>query len=171
MVNDAWRLVPDAPHHYACDGQWWDKYYDDVKAGFLGESYTIDDVDESINPDRKYDLIRLKSKHGPSLGKTILHYGLNGGGNSGYQAVNLAYQKGARTIVLLGFDMFGNHFFGQHPSGLSNHSPFKEFIKSFQTIDTETLGIEIINCTSRTALTCFPRANLDSVLSLAPDRV
>lgn len=162
--------MPDAPFHYACDSRWWDRYYDDVKAGFNGESYTINDKDKSLNPSDKYDLIRCNSRHGNSLSKEFIHYGVQGGGNSGYQAVNLAYQKGAKVILLLGFDMHGDHFFGKHPRGLNGNSPFNSFIESFKTIDCKTLGIEIINCTRKTALNCFPKMNLESALLLAQDQ-
>ncbi|MFV1983009.1 MAG: hypothetical protein ACC657_05650 [Thiohalomonadales bacterium] len=91
----------------------------------------------------------------------MIHYGVSGGGNSGYQAVNLAYILGAKTILLLGFDMFGDHYFGKHPKTLVNGSPFDMFIKSFESI---TKDIEIINCTRKTALNCFPKMSLESVL-------
>jgi hypothetical protein len=48
------------------------------------------------------------------------------GGNSGFQALNLAVQFGAARIVLVGFDMTrlnGIHWHGPHPSRLNNPSP------------------------------------------------
>jgi len=155
-------MLPDAPYHYACDGKWWDIHYSDVKAGYKGVSHTIDDVDHpDRNPKPEYDLIRLKSKQSGGLGKEYIHYGVSGGGNSGFQAVNLAYQMGAGTIILLGFDMFGTHYFGKHPLKLDVNSPFKAFIQSFESI---TQDIEIINCTRSTALTCFKRQRLEDIL-------
>lgn len=91
----------------------------------------------------------------------MIHYGIPGGGNSGFQAVNLAYMLGAKTILLLGFDMFGEHFFGKHPDKLDVPSPFKTFIESFNTI---TKDVEIINCSRMTDLNCFPRMRIQSVL-------
>ena len=141
-------------------------YYDDVKANFSGTSYTIDNIEgeaEVTVPDAKYDLERIPSKHGRGLWDEGLHYGLVGGGNSGYQAVNLAYLLGAKTILLLGLDMYGTHYFGPHPSGLVNGSPFDAFIKCFETIDRRQ--VEIINCSRRSALTCFPSVPIEYVLS------
>ena len=132
-----------------------------MEAGFKGQSYTINDVDSSLNPDKKYDLIRIDSKNGDGLGENCLHYG----GNSGYQAVNLAYLLGAKTIILLGFDMFGTHYFGDHDKSLNNGSPYSQFIKAFETIDPEKHGIEIINCSRQTAMECFPRTTLENVLN------
>lgn len=169
VVNDAWRLLPEAPHHYAADWKWWDYHYEAVKAGFRGTSYTIDDAENpQNNPCPDYDLVRLKSRQRPNLDREWIHYGVNGGGNSGFQAINLAYHLGARTVLLLGFDMHGRHFFGDHPEGLHNGSPFDQFIRSFESIKVPDL--DIINCTKSTALHCFPKADLASVLSSGPAR-
>lgn len=157
--------MPDARYHYACDNAWWKIHYDAVKAGFKGQSYTINDLESpDRNPDKKFDLIRLNSRHGEGLSKEFIHYGVNGGGNSGFQAVNLAYHLGAKTILLLGFDMFGTHYFGAHPDGLANASPYRSFIKSFESVNPADYGIEIINCSRQTALEHFPRKTLDDVL-------
>lgn len=91
----------------------------------------------------------------------MIHYGIPSGGNSGFQAVNLAYILGAKTILLLGFDMHGDHYFGKHPKKLDVCSPFNNFIKSFETI---TKDVEIINCTRKTNLNCFPKMRIESVL-------
>jgi len=130
---------------------------------FSGVSYTIDDIqDFKRNPDKKYrQLVRVKSKQGRDLGDNTIHYGISGGGNSGFQAVNLAYIMGARTILLLGFDMFGTHYFGDHPKCLNQHSPYKQFIRSFETI---TRDVEIINCSRQTVLNCFPKMSIELVL-------
>lgn len=126
-----------------------------MKAKFKGLSFTIDDSDnKDRNPNEKYDLVRVKSKQEIDLGEGMIHYGIPGGGNSGFQAINLAYMLGAKTIILLGFDMFGVHYFGDHPDKLVKQSPYKDFIKSFETI---TKDVEIINCSRQTALNCFPK--------------
>ena len=139
---------------------WWNTYYDKVKAGFKGKSYTINDARTDINPSKNYDLIRIDSKDGDGLGENCLHYG----SNSGYQAVNLAYILGAKTILLLGFDMFGSHYFGEHPDNLNKNSPYNMFIGAFNTINPEKYGIEIINCSRQSVLECFPRTTIDKIL-------
>lgn len=134
-----------------------------MKSGFSGISHTINDLEQpNRNPNPKYDLVRHNSKHGKGLSKEYVHYGLSNGGNSGFQAVNLAYQMGANTILLLGFDMFGTHYFGAHPDQLLVGSPFPDFIKSFESI---TEDVEIINCSRQTALNCFPRMSINKVLN------
>jgi len=153
--------LPSAGYHYACDRAWWNLYYNDVKETFKNDSYTINDVDASKNPDEFMDLIRLDSVQKGGLGRSVLHYGIPGGGNSGHQAINLAYILGAEKVLLLGFDMGGDHYFGKHPKKLVQNSPFESFKKSLATINE----IEVINCTPRTALNCFPRMSLESALS------
>jgi hypothetical protein len=94
----------------------------------------------------------------------MIHFG----GNSGYQAINLAFLLGARRILLLGFDMgYGKsgkrHFFGDHPGGMNVPSPFPDFINSFRSVAAQApdLGLEIVNCSRETALDCFPRAPIE----------
>lgn len=60
--------------------------------------------------------------------------------------------------------MFGSHYFGDHPKNLNNDSPYKRFMQAFETINPKSHGIEIINCSRQSALECFPRTTLDSVL-------
>lgn len=117
-------------------------------------------MSDDLNPNKDYDLTRIDSKNGDGLGEDCLHYG----GNSGYQAVNLAYLLGAKTILLLGFDMFGEHYFGKHPDNLNNASPYQSFINSFGTINPKKHGIEIINCSRQTALEHFPRTTISALL-------
>ena len=91
---------------------------------------------------------------------------VNSGGNSGYQAINLAYHLGATRIILLGFDMHHHggksHWFGDHPKGFINGPPTK-YIAAFRSIKPEDYGIEILNCSRVTALDAFPRHNLEDV--------
>jgi len=92
---------------------------------------------------------------------------VHSGGNSGYQAINLAYLLGATRIILIGFDMRWTggkaHWFGNHPEGLTNQEPDR-YIKAFRTIKPDKYGLEIINCSRATALDAFPRRNLEDVL-------
>lgn len=93
------------------------------------------------------------------------------GGNSGYQCINLAYLWGARRIVLLGFDMQRTdgkaHWFGDHPQGLHNNSPYDKWLRNFDRLaaDLKAEGVEVINATRKTALRCFPFASIDEALS------
>lgn len=92
-------------------------------------------------------------------------------GNSGYQAVNLAYLMGASRICLLGFDMKDkdgvNHFHGNHRGGTltnPNKGLYKQWIACFEKMH-ELLaaeGVELVNCSRETALK-IPRKRLEDV--------
>lgn len=167
-VNDAWRLLPFADVLYACDREWWDIHASDVQR-FAGERWSsigrdfVDDDKEASGHAEKYGLALIEGAHGEGFcyepGR--IHYGHN----SGFQAVNLAIQFGAKSIKLIGFDMHRPggraHFFGDHPPGLSNDSPYALFISEFErAAATLKPGIEIVNCTPGSALTCFPAGEL-----------
>lgn len=57
------------------------------------------------------------------------------------------------------------HFFGDHPENIGNANRYAEFANNFNTIKPADYGIEIINCTRDTALTAFPRMDLDDAIS------
>jgi hypothetical protein len=94
------------------------------------------------------------------------------GFNSGYQAINLAVHLGASRIVLLGYDMrvdqkrrSRDHFFGQHP----DHTvpPVAACLTAFKTLvkPLAEVGVEIVNCTSGSALVSFPMRPLAEVFA------
>lgn len=92
------------------------------------------------------------------------------GSNSGYAAINVALHKGFKRIILIGFDMSMDgekrHFFGDHPKPLNFVSNYNTFIDCFRTINPKDYGLEIWNCSRRSALEHFPRYDLDSCLEL-----
>lgn len=93
-------------------------------------------------------------------------------GNSGAQAIGVAACFGARRILLVGFDMRNEpgtgraHWFGQHPAPLVRTQLFDEWLQKFEAIarDAEALGVQIINCTSESALRLFPLVPIDEAL-------
>lgn len=128
---------------------------------YEGQCYTQDvqweEKGKPVDP-AQWGIKRLESIDKPGLSTTqgIIHRG----SNSGYQAVNLALLLGAKRIILVGFDMMKSggksHFFGDHPEPMNAASPYPSFVAKFGTIRPEDYGIEIWNCSRRTALTCFP---------------
>jgi len=96
--------------------------------------------------------------------------GLRTGRNSGYQAINLAVHLGAARILLLGYDMAENpvgpsHWFGEHPD--HQPSPYPQMREAFDTIvePLAAIGVTVVNCSRRTALTAFPCALLEDELA------
>ena len=84
--------------------------------------------------------------------------------------MNLALHWGARRFVLVGYDMGPvgkrSHFFGDHPKGLRNESPWNLFVRNFGAIaeDCKRLGLEVVNTSQVSRLRCFPRASLNDAL-------
>lgn len=118
-----------------------------------------------------------KDQHGWNLARGAMGVGLGSkgvihlGGNSGYQAIGLAYAFGARKIVLLGFDMQvgpagEKHCHPDHPKNMVQMQPFSEWIFKFEPLarDLKAAGIDVVNCSRRTALTCFRRGELEEEL-------
>ncbi len=150
---------------YACDGDWWEVYIEEVKRTFPGEKWTNNNgTDASLV--HKFGLQCIESEFEPGLGREKLRLGEN----SGYQAVNLAYLMGAEKIILLGFDMQRSdgkdHWHGRHVSGLNRSSPYKNFARNFIALaaDLEVEGIKVLNATRQTALDCFEKVTLEDAL-------
>jgi hypothetical protein len=162
-VGDGVRLAPFADVLYHADDSWW-KYYDGVPS-FRGMKITF-----SMEAAQRFGLHRVAVKvknsgfgyRGVSFEPNYVH----SGGNSGFQALNLAVLFGARRIVLLGYDMKGSHFFGEHPRPLRNREPNPKWRDAFAEAAPMLAerGVEVLNATRSTALTCFPRVNLDDAL-------
>jgi hypothetical protein len=152
-------------HLYACDSRWWEHHIGDVTRDFDGELWTQDAQWEKKDDPAQWGIEKLISVAQPGLckNKGTIHRG----GNSGYQAVNLAYHLGASHILLLGFDMMQTngkrHWFGEHPQAMNVASNYMDFTRNFNSIIPEDYGIEIWNLSRQTALTAFPVYDLDDI--------
>lgn len=81
--------------------------------------------------------------------------------NSGQLAIKLAAQLGAERVILLGYDCSlssGIHWHGAHGDGLDNPdaAEVNRWHSDFASLRAELAGIEIINASRHTELTCFP---------------
>ncbi len=104
---------------------------------------------------------------GLSFNPQLLHTGQN----SGYQAVNLAVLLGAERIILLGYDMKysatgAKHWHEDHEGPNPGNQQLGGWAKNFDTMlpDLEKAGVEVINATPGSAIECFERVKLESVL-------
>jgi len=163
-VNDAYRLAPWADVLYGSDAAWW-RVHQGVP-NFQGLKYSI-----WVSGQRWPAGVHVLRNAG-SDGLEADPHALRSGRNSGYAAINLAVHLGARRIVLLGYDLqLGpdgkTHWFGDHPSSLTRSSPYAHFLAKFQTLPAplQALGIEVVNCSRRTALKVFPMRPLREVLA------
>lgn len=176
-VNDAYRLAPWADVLYAADKKWWRAHpktaaCQGLKYGLQSMRTRLPSGDwSSDRPD--VELLRISDTR---FGIDSSPDGLCvGGGNSGYQAVNLAVHLGASRILLLGYDLQLSsrgkaHWFGSHV-GMNNPTEgrliqWRHYFASL-VAPLAARGIHVINCSRETALTCFPRQALSEALPAA----
>ena len=167
--NDAHRLAPDAALLFACNWQWWDARWQEVKdlpcekwttRKESAEKYGINFIDEVDAP-------------GLSQDPNVLHHGHS----SGFQLLGMAYRNGAKRIILLGYDMkyapdydgkarqVGSgprHFFGEYEKALEHWPSVSvkdgvhvQLVRQYESVAKQGL-VEIVNCTPDSAIRCFP---------------
>jgi hypothetical protein len=113
-----------------------------------------------------FGLNRWKGTNDVGLGEKMIHMN----GNSGAQAINLAYLFGARKIVLLGFTMREidgkKHFHGDHEAPLVQKQLFAEWLHKMEFIarDAKRLGVDIVNADPLSVMTCFRQGVLANEL-------
>lgn len=90
--------------------------------------------------------------------------------NSGHQAIQYAYHKGAARILLIGYDMQHTggkrHWHADHGGGLSNAEGISGWVRCFTPLAKELalMGVQVVNCSETTALQCFERGALSDHL-------
>ncbi len=147
-VNSTWRLVPECHYIYAGDLSWWKHNFHCISVP--AEHWTC-----SMTAADRY-------------GVNLFHPVRRGAFNSGMRAIQFAVYQGAQRIILLGYDCSlenGTHWHGDHPAKMHNPLPGEvaRWQKDFSTLAAELSGVEIINCSRRTALTCFPQQSPESI--------
>lgn len=158
VINSTFRLAPWAWALYAADAAWWTHEANRDALTFAGERVSV----ERVKGVRQ--LINTGTTgFDPDPGN------LRTGGNSGYQAVHLMAHAGALRILLLGFDMGGDHWHPDHPAPLKKTEPeiYTRWIGRFQALADALAAreVEVINCTPDSALKCFPIMTLEDALA------
>jgi hypothetical protein len=163
VINDSFELAPWAGVLYFCDQRWWDRKKFDVKTRFQGRQLvTLENIIPGVRTLRNSGALGLETDPGA----------LRHGSNSGYQAINLAYHFGARRIILLGYDLRidgdRTHWHpghpGQTPAGFG--LTLKTMLATFPSLvePLKEAGVEVLNATEGSALDCFPRVPLTTVM-------
>lgn len=159
------ELVPWAEVVYGCDGPWWKHHnglpnYSGIKLCHDGGMCT------------RFGLHKVEIKHIDKL-LTDEPGTIGSGGNSGFQAINIAAQFGATGILLIGYDMQANgkvHWYGRNIiKGMNNpgESNFKRWKLGFDAVapTLSNLGIDVVNASPQSALKCFRYASVEAALS------
>jgi hypothetical protein len=162
-IKDALRLAPWADVLYGSGGdtgRWW-ALNGPTLPRFPRLRYTLD-------PKAAKYAIVLENTGVTGIERNPT--GLRTGKHSGYQAINLAVHLGARKVVLLGYDLQPNagrdHWFGPHPYSTAP-IPYWALRELFPSLlgPLAELGVELVNASRDTALTCVPRVSLQEALS------
>lgn len=135
------------------DRQWWDVHLAEVNRVFTGARYSINQLAQ------RYQVTRLPPAE------------FNTYGNSGAACISLAAGAGAKRIILLGYDCQKTggkaHWHGDHPPSLGNAGQIGRWQSRFEELASHLYNVEIINCSRATALTCWPRMDLETALEQA----
>lgn len=165
VVKSAWKFADWADVLYGIDKGWW-------LANRGARQFKGLKVTPSPTAARVFGLRQVKTKLGAKLildPKGTLGCGLrDGGGHSGWQAINLAVQLGARRIVLAGFEMQGQRF-NSGEAGVARLDA-KRIDRWRQEMDDAAgafteIGCEVINATPQSRLSAYPYQDLEEVFA------
>lgn len=157
------ELAPWADVVYGCDYPWWRSVrglpdYKGLKLAYADRACDQYSCRKVKIPDVKAD--RLAFDEVGSVGA---------GGNSGFQALNLALQFGASRILLIGFDMAGQHWYGRNNwqgAGNPSEGNFKRWIAAFDVAAGQLAerGVEVINASPISAIKAYPKRSIAEAL-------
>jgi len=174
--------------HFSCNPEWWEHYESDP---VLKEQIRDPHIDQwtwdkatAVNLGINYVEGRWSGgkRNVTSLSQdpAFIHYGHG----TGYELLGVAYHYGCRTFILAGYDLRyprgysrdhrkpggARHYFGEYPGRLQ-HWPkvgpdgeMTGLLDCYRTIDTDTLGLRIINTAPGTALDFFECMPLEKAL-------
>lgn len=153
--------MPGADAMFAMDWKWWREYGAAIPPG--PEMWTASGHAAKV---MSLNFMATETGGGVSRRPGVIR----DGGNSGFCAVGLALLFGARRVVLVGYDMQPTagrlHWHADHDEKLLGNpdiAKFRTWRKRFDEMASELpAGVEIVNATRDTALTCFPRKSFDA---------
>lgn len=154
VTNTMFRACPWADALYAFDAKWWRIYHEEVKATFAG---------------RKFGGTLICGNYGAEVTAGAMWF--RQFSNSGACAVSLGISGKPKRVVLLAYDGGfwedgKKHSHDDHPLPLGNASSMVNWAHQFDMLAkyVAQAGVEVVNASRRTRLTCFPRVELEAVL-------
>lgn len=161
-------LCPWADVVYGCDRPWWEfrrglKEFTGLKLSFVKTTYPdVRTVKIAAGKAKTYS----DDLHFDEVGT------IGGGGNSGFQSLNLALQWGARRIILIGYDLSmesGFHWYGRNGWAMANNPDERQLGKWAQNFDEKAptifkLGADVVNVSEHSRITAFRKGTIEQVL-------
>jgi hypothetical protein len=184
-VNDMYLVAPWADVLYFADARWWDWHTAGIPKEWPWKKFSAEQQKESFDAFagqkvsifgtgmqvKDPNVYMLKQAEGRT-GLSTYPRELVTGGNSGYQAVNIATLAGAKRVLLVGYDMrfhgYKSHSHNGHPIKSASRTYSEEYVSKFATMNgcLPRLGVEVVNCTPGSALgKIFPQADLQCALT------
>lgn len=176
-IKESHELCPWADVVYGCDPAWW--LFRNGLPSFKGLKITWEGSNLHRFPDIKR--IRIDKSQDRIYPVDRRRYRMvfddpgmiGGGGNSGFQAVNLAVHFGATKLLLVGFDMHdrgGVHWYGRNGwarGGNPDETCFARWRRDFDVaaIDLENRGVQVVNASPMSAMTCFGRSTVEKAIA------
>lgn len=161
VTNLTFRAAPWADHLYCLDGLWWREYGPEARATFKGRMWT-----PSVAASEMFGatLVTMRKRaRGLSRSRGVMY-----GCNSGRHLIDLAYQLGARRMVLLGYDMGPTkagreHWHEPYPADVRMTPAYGSWARELVMVaqDLKALGVNVLNCSRRTSLSAFRIESLD----------
>lgn len=167
VVKGSWRLAPWADCLYGLDRSWWMVHKGVPK--FKGRKFSPSPMVCEAYPD--ITQVRLLNRAEIVTGEVgVIGCGLRtGGGHSGFQALNLAVQFGAKRAVLVGFDMTlvnGDHWNSDLGTGKADRGRTESWRAALDGCAKQIrgLGVEVLNASPESALKAYPKVDLRDAL-------
>jgi hypothetical protein len=160
------EIAPFADVVYGCDGPWWRSVRGLPDFKGLKLAY-----DEGVCSEFGLQRVEIPDKKSNDL--LLGEVGKVGAaGNSGFQALNLAVQFGAKRILLVGFEASirsGDHWYGRNNWSGANNPDDRLCARWCRAMDDaadvlEGLGIEVINTAPFSQIRKFKKMSIEQAL-------
>jgi hypothetical protein len=151
---------------YGCDAAWWKNKIGLPKFSGLKVSWARDLATDY--PDIRF--VDLDKESNDIL--TDRPGFMGSGGNSGFQALNLAVQFGVARVLLIGFDMHdrsGVHWYGRN-NGPGRNNPCEDNFRRWRVAFRRAapvlaaMGVSVVNASQISDLQCFPKMTIERTL-------
>ena len=168
VINDAFLWVPKAWALYGADYRWWRARAADVSRSFIENKFT---VDESAVAEFHLKFVNCEDLHKPMPGLSQSMDSVRHGYSSGFQAMHLARNLGAKKIILLGYDYGATGQSHAAPAAFAYAtSDFMTMVQAFNLVAPalHNEGVYVVNATRESALGCFDKKSLREALEYVP---